>query len=399
MLYFVTTVKEKLTLMFQDREVLVFEVDYGKCNIRILQKKEHFDLAPYGVNDPEEGGLALLRFFNGRAIPSTRVDYEKIMKAFGTKSGFELSFQGHGLSLSNHYWFQREGEHLRYDDISFFRNGWDDSFARAVLSRDYEALGKCDLNVPDIVTPGWGVKGWLSEERPRLYKLGIDEEHPEEAICEVLASRIGRRLLGEKAVLPYELREVHGRFASTSETIVGPGEELIPMSAILPQDLIALYQNKENRKEFSKEFFLSLARSGKKDLYEFFVKVYCLRSICFVSDLHTDNLCAIRNVETGQIRPAPIMDLGGAFGSTKSGRALIENANKGTLILIYFIFSNLDPDWDYSWYDPHCLDGAEEEIEEYLSKSAFYTPEIIRCALDIYHQQKKTLDKMKKGAH
>ena len=56
-------------------------------------------------------------------------------------------------------------------------------------------------------------------------------------------------------------------------------------------------------------------------------------------------------------------------------------------------------------YSPETIDEllhdgfSPEEIEEYLSKSAFYTPEIIRCALDIYHQQKKTLDKMKKGAH
>lgn len=389
--------KETLTLMFQDREVLLFEADYAKWEMHIRKELEHFDKAPYDVIHGQDKDHALLHFFFARAIPSTRIDYDKILKATGAGNGFELSFRGHGLSLSNHYWFKREGERLHYEDINFFHNGWDDTFGKAVLSGDYETLGKCDLNVPDIVTAGWGVKGWLSEDKPRLYKLGIDEEHPEEAICEVLASRIGRRLLGKGEVVSYELKKINGRFASVSESLIGEGEELIPMSSILPPELVDLYRNNQRNKEFSREFFRALEGSKRKDLYDFFVKVYCLRSLCFISDLHTDNLCAIRNVDSGEVRVAPIMDLGGAFGSTKSGRDTIAKANRGTLFIIYFLFSNLDPKWDYSWYDPRCLDGAEEEIEEYLAKSSFYTPDIIRCVLNIYRQQKKTLDEMKEG--
>ena len=387
--------KEKLTMMFKDDEVFSFEVDYKNQRVHFLQALEHFDKAPYGVKNNEDKEIALIKFFNGRSISPCRIDYEKIIKTIGVENGYELAFKGHGLSLSNHYWFKRDGESLKYDEINFFKNGWDDTFGKAVLSGDYEALKTCDLNVPDIVTSGWGVKAWLNEGKPKLYKLGIDEEHPEEAICEVLASKIGQRLFKNGEVSKYEFKEKYGRFASVSETIVGENEELVPMSSILPLDLIQLYHNRGVNKEFSKEFINELARSHRKDLYDFFVKVACFRSLCFISDLHMDNLCAIRNVETEEIRAAPILDLGGAFGSTKSGRNLIANANKGTFLIIYFMFADLDPSWDYSWYDPHSLDGAEEEIREYLSKSAFYTPDIILCALDIYRHQKQSLDEMK----
>ena len=51
--------KEILTLMYQDFEVLTFEVDYKKERIRIIEKLEHFDKAPYGVI---EDNFRLMRF-------------------------------------------------------------------------------------------------------------------------------------------------------------------------------------------------------------------------------------------------------------------------------------------------------------------------------------------------
>ena len=101
-------------------------------------------------------------------------------------------------------------------------------------------------------------------------------------------------------------------------------------------------------------------------------------------------------METGALRLAPIYDFGGAFGSSAKGRQFLANANKAAFLLIYFVYGDLNPDWDYSWYDPNRLIGAEEEIRDYLSKTGFYTPEYIDCALDIFRRQKKMLDEMKK---
>lgn len=387
--------KEKLTLMYKDFEVLTFEVDYANQNINILEKLEHFDKAPYGLNDDKESNRLLFRFFNSRAIAFQRYDYDKIIKATNCENSFELSFKGHGLSLSNHYWFKREGEDLKYDDINFFTNKWDDTFGRAVLSEDYEALKTCDLNVPDIVIPGWGVKGWIYDNGPKLYKLGIDKDHPEEAICEVLASRLANRIFKSGEALQYELKMINGKYASVCSPLITLDEELVPLATILPFDWYMLYRDRNKDKKNSDEFFRNLANNNSLELYEFFVKISCFRSLAFVSDLHFDNLSMIRNMNTGILKPAPLYDLGGAFGSSKTGRETISQANKGTFLLIYFLFGGLDPDWDYSWYDPTKLEGFEDEMREYLSKTNFYTPEIINCAIDVYHQQKKTLDEMK----
>ncbi len=394
--------KEEYILMYKNEEVLSFCVTFSKRNnVEIIKPLAHFDKAPYGIKkdaSKEQNDLVLFRFFNARSIPPQRWDYQNIIKATKCKDDFELSFKGHGLSLSNHYWFKKEGEDLKYEDINFFTNKWDDSFAKAVLNEDYESLKTVDLNVPDIVTSGWGVKGWLYEEDgPKLYKLGIAKDHYEECLAEVLASKIAARLFGKGKVVDYELRKIDDKYASVSSSIINVDEELIPLSDYLPRDLYALYRNYSNDRKMSEEFFKRIAELGYPELFEFFVKISCLKSLCFVSDLHFQNLSMIRNMKTGKLRLAPLFDLGGAFGSTESGRKFLSNLNTGSYLIVYFIYGNLNPNWDYSWYDPNSLDGVEEEIRNTLSLSDFYTPELIDNIIGVYRYQKATLDNLAKG--
>jgi hypothetical protein len=140
------------------------------------------------------------------------------------------------------------------------------------------------------------------------------------------------------------------------------------------------------------EFFEILKDYRLPELYPLFVKLTCLRSICFVHDLHFDNIALIRNVETGDYHPAPFFDLAGSFGGTTTGKSFLSNINKATYMIIYFLYSGLDPEWDYSWYDPAKLEGFEEVIRGMLSKSDFYTPQLIDNIIDVYHHQKETLD-------
>ena len=389
--------KEKLTLMFKDDEVLTFLVIYGKfLKVEIVEELAHFDKAPYGVataTDKKERNRLLFKFFNSRTIADPRWDCKDILKATGCKNAFELSFKGHGLSLTNHYWFKRKGENLKYDDINFFTNKWDDSFARAVLSRDYKALKKADLNNPDIVTPGWAVKGWLCEEDgPRLYKEGIHKDEPEECLGEVLASSLANKLLNEGEALVYELKEMNGRYYSVSKCMLNVDEELVPLSSILPYDLYMLYSAKNRDHKNGDLFFEKVGEYGLPGLYEFFVKISCIRSLCFVNDLHFENISVIRNMKTGEIRPAPIYDLAGSFGTGQKGRQILSNINTGTFLIVYYVYGGLDPNWDYSWYDKNRLVGFENEIRRTLSLSKFFTESLLNNIIDVFRHQKEILD-------
>ena len=388
---------EVLTLMFKDLEVLVFSVDYEEEKVSIIKKLDHYELAPFGVNDKANNPSSKLnQFFRNRAIPPQRYLYEDILKATGCRSGYELSFKGHGLSLTNHYWFKREGEDdLKYDDINFFTNKWDDSFARNLIAENISALATCSLNVPDIVTPGWGIKGWLYEEDgPRLYKLGIVPHTSEEAVVECLDSRLASRLFKEGEYVNYELRKINDRYASTCKPFINIDEEIITLSTLLPNEFNILYSNKSVDKRNINTFLDAFIRIGRPELKLQFIKLFCLRSLCFMNDLHFGNIAMIHNLKTNEYKVAPFYDLASGFGSSERGKAMIANPTKATFFIVYYLYSDLDPSWDYSWYDPKCLDGFEDEIRDYLAKAEFYTDKLIETIILVYQQQKETLHKV-----
>lgn len=385
--------------MYRNDKILSFIVTFGKkIPIEIVEKWDYFDKSIFNTSENdslEDLNSSIYHFFLKRLMPRDRKDFQKILDGTGCHSGMELLFKGHGLSLIDHYWFQKEDENLRYEDINFFTNKWDDSFARAILNGDYESLKNVSLDVPDINTRGWAVKGWLCEETPVLYKIGIDDSHPEESISEVLASRLANRLFGKDEATLYELKMINGRYAAASKLMINIDEELTSLQNVLPYELFTLYSKRSIDKSVHKEFLKRIEEFGIKGLYEYFIKIACLRSLCFVNDLHFGNISIIKNTRTNEIRLAPIYDLAGSFGSSERGKQFLSNLNKGSLILIYYIYGSLEPDWDYSWYDPDKLIGFEDEIREYLSKSDFYTPELINNIISVYKEQKATLDALK----
>ena len=383
--------------MNKDYKVLSFSIDYENFTLKFLEKLEHFDKAPYGfISNEKNIDQYLNYFFRHRAIGPNRWDKDLILENTGCKNVQELSIKGHNLSLSDHYWFKKENEDLKYSDINFFNNKWDDSFARAVIHGDYKALKNCSLNVPDVVTQGWSVKGWLYEGGPKLYKLGIYKDHYEESIAEVLASKLALRLFSKDEVVEYKLKKIGDKYASVSSVIISDEEDMIPLSQILTGDIYDLYISIGGDKTKREEFLERIKDSGVPGLYQFFVKLFVFRTLSFISDLHFGNISLIKNNRTGEMRIAPLYDLAGSFGSTEHGRTILSNLDKASMFLIFFMYDNLNPNWDYSWYNPSKLEGFEVEIREMLSKSSFYTPELIDKIVAFYQYQKQNLDDLYK---
>ncbi len=379
--------------MHQEDEVLSFSVCFSEKEIHVTGKRAHFEKAPYGM-DKEGANLdrILQAFFSRRAIPNTRYGFKEILEATGCENSLILSFKGHGLSLSNHYWYKKEGEKLSYKDINFFEHPWDDSFGRALLRGDFAALKSCDLNVPDIVTPGWATKGWLYEDGPKLYKIGIDPKSSEEALGEVLSSRLIRRMLGEDAALTYELGRFEGKYVSISKPIINMDQDLVHLWEVLPEEMRVLSFEKSVDRAKAKRFYELLSSCGVPNLYTHFVQLSCIRALCFLPDLHFGNIALLHNLKNGEYTPAPFFDLAGSFGGSERGKKILAGLNKGTYFIVYFLFGGLDPDWDYSWYDPKRLEGFEDEIRSVLSQSDFYNKELIENIVAVYKVQKEEID-------
>ena len=149
------------TLMLKNQELLDFEVDTDKREIRILDAPEMDDelLRSLGFGGPEREGF-LSKILGARHISAGRVDLNQILEAFGVKSAFELSFMGHGMSFIDKLWYRAPGATERWEDINFFDNEWDTSFDAAILMRDYRRIASCSLETPDVTTRGHMGKTW-----------------------------------------------------------------------------------------------------------------------------------------------------------------------------------------------------------------------------------------------
>ena len=128
----------KRTLMLKNQELFDFEIDTATEKIRILDAPEPGDalLASLGFDGPD-GKDAVAGVVKQRHISSGRDDIDQIRDAFGVQSVQELTFRGHGLSLSDKLWYRAPGSFERWEDINFFDNDWDGAFCKAVLTDDY----------------------------------------------------------------------------------------------------------------------------------------------------------------------------------------------------------------------------------------------------------------------
>lgn len=104
--------------------------------------------------------VALGKLLGKRSVSHLRQDLPQILAPYHVRSGVELALMGHGLSLSDLFWYRSPGSANRWADINFFDNAWDPGFGEAVLSEDYDGFAACSPDVPDVTTSGTSVKTW-----------------------------------------------------------------------------------------------------------------------------------------------------------------------------------------------------------------------------------------------
>jgi hypothetical protein len=95
-------------------------------------------------------------------------------------------------------------------------------------------------------------------------------------------------------------------------------------------------------------------------------KIFAFMSLALQADLHAGNYGVIRNLQTDARRAAPLFDYDRSFGHGPDDfpvERMCDNPRLAMLLCAY-AFSNLDPSWDWGWYDPRVLEGFERRIVE-----------------------------------
>ena len=169
-------------------------------------------------------------------------------------------------------------------------------------------------------------------------------------------------------------------------------EELVSIRALpfartkrrTPSELGPIW-NEESMTQYDE----ALAAAGVTASENTIVRLTMIATLSMHTDLHLGNCGIIHDTRTGAARPAPLFDFGGSYGTSVDGRgaqSVIELPNLAALFLIGRL-RHLDPSWDYSWYDPHALDGFAQELEALLLQDGLLPPEYVDLMVGLFTEQ------------
>lgn len=383
----------RYTLMNQGHEVLDFEFDSGSGRTEVKRMLEGVAWAPMGLPvDGRDASEALDRFLRRRALDNAREDTPHILRACGVQSTVELALRSGGFSLADQYWYRGEGSPLTWEGSNFFDNEWDCAFGEAVLRRDYDALADSSICTPDVTLGGFCRKAWVQTDRGLCLLKASPMGDDANIYCEALASRMLDRLVGACGHVPYEPVSFGSELYSSCPLRVGRNEELVSGTQLLSKagvdvGRIDAQTGLSNFESFMSIYLQLLEDQQVAGARQAMAKLFVMATLALDFDTHPANFGLMRDVRTLKLREAPLFDHGRAFIFLKDKFDLIRRKPIALDLIVGLYFSHLDPTWDYSWYDPHALDGFEDDIRESLSTLDSFPEGYAELMADLFVRQ------------
>ena len=389
------------TLMQRDRELVDFEVDPVTGEARIIDVASDGLAAPMGLVG-ENRDQILTTLVARRALSPMRRDKDDVLAAFGATSPVDLVLMGHGLSLSDQLWYRAPGSSERWEDVSFFDNGWDPGFGAAVLSRDYVRLATCSPDVPEVTTSGHAVKAWEHDDGG-IYLVKA-AEHPDG--IELVGAKLGfdlcSLLFGEGRYVPLGVEERYGRPCSISPIMLDGDEELADGNRLFA--MADMWESPcLSRGGITTEGCDALIDAyeaiGVADASAHVARRACFACLTLLSDFNPGNFGAIRRIGSGVWRVAPIFDYDSAFGLPLNGDSISYLYENPLLVELLCVqrFSFLKPSWDWSWCDLRALDGFEDLILAAYASCGSLPPVYAELIAHLFVAQRDYVNKVASG--
>lgn len=195
-------------LMNKDVVVATYEEKKRIDDYR-YDEAERFDAyLPYGFIDIND-------WIDGRQIAKHRVAIEKLMRELGMTTRHDFIGMARCLSLTDTFWMKRADENPTWDDVSLYRNPFDDMIARIAFDGTGMHGRANSPTSPEFATSGSFAKCWVREgRRISLLKRGSTgyANAGFEPYSEVLAADLLEAAHIEH--VPYEAVRFHGKLAS-----------------------------------------------------------------------------------------------------------------------------------------------------------------------------------------
>ena len=194
-------------LMNEDVVVATYEEHADLDDFRYSEVERFGTYFPYGFIDIND-------WIDGRAIAKHRAPIEKLMRELGLTTRHDFIGMVRCLSLTDTFWMKREDEDLTWDDVSLYRNPFDDAIARIA----FDGTGMCGRQnsptSPEFATSGSFAKCWV-REGGQISLLKRGSTGYANAGFESYSEKLASGLLDAAKVdhVPYSLVRFHGKLA------------------------------------------------------------------------------------------------------------------------------------------------------------------------------------------
>lgn len=286
-------------MILKHKNIDVCKINFdGRFHIDEIFNKEHM---PVGVNSEYKDLLdrQLQSWFDMRTIPYNRQEINRIKTILNCNVQDALA-NGLGLSLTDCYWITNENDNVKWEDVNFYKNGFDDSFGKFILQNKTENIN--NYNFPDITTDGFQKKAWiLINNIPSLAKYGDFGNSVD----------FGKNILSANEIIAYQIAKEMNIKAVQYYKIKNENDNLCLCKSFIKDDQSEFVNALQIKNEYnltSTGLYNWFRKNGFSDNIDNMIGFdYLIRNV----DRHEKNFGIIRNPDSLEtISFAPIFDNG-----------------------------------------------------------------------------------------
>ena len=217
-------------LKHDDANVIVFNVNTDYYNVVKLEIVDA-DFCP--VNNTVDN-ITQISLFSGwladRCIPNSREGAERLKNKYNINDIKQLMILMHGLSLSDHYWIDREPYNNKWKDINLYENRYDETAGNILFDKHFKLVKNMQDygdRSPDITTIGNLKKFWYFNENDKTNYLvkGGSKFDFQEPFNEYYAHLLLNELNFKHT--PYELEKIDNEYYSVCPCISDINNEMV----------------------------------------------------------------------------------------------------------------------------------------------------------------------------
>lgn len=295
----------------------------------------------------------------------------------------------HAASINDSFWIKKDGENVSWDDISFYRNDFNDTISKLA----FEGLGLYGIQIsstsPELTTDGSFRKCWRKEDgNIYLYKRGISGPFNAglEPYSEALASEIIHK--ADPSSIQYSIVKLHKEAATKCRAFTNESFGFTPLRKLLNpsialEDLLDFFDKLECREEFQRMLVLdAVTFNVDRHLGNIGVLVendtQKILGIAPNFDFNLSMLPYVTREEFGDIG-TKLLDYGPKMGNdfTRTGQEMLTSAIRKELIQLQGFQFSFRGNKDFEpWRVEMMEDMVHQQIKAILKGDILYTKDV-----------------------